>query len=116
GERKPDIVSMDPSWHHNYASLGWVGGSGPADRAVHYPSIKPELVELTAALHGLAHEADKRAEYVADAAAYADKFRLPPEQRQALVRLDMPTIVKMGAHPLVPFLAQMQIQRLRAGR
>jgi len=23
-------------------------------------------------------------------------------------------IVKMGAHPLVPFLAQMQIQRLRA--
>jgi hypothetical protein len=24
--------------------------------------------------------------------------------------------VKMGAHPLVPFLAQMQIQRLRAGR
>ncbi len=23
GERKPDIVSFDPSWHHNYASLGW---------------------------------------------------------------------------------------------
>ena len=22
GERKPDVVSMDPSWHHNYASLG----------------------------------------------------------------------------------------------
>ncbi len=116
GERKPDVVSMDPSWHHNYASLGWVGGNGPAEHAAHYPSIKPELVELTAALHGLAHEADKRAQYVADAAAYADKFRLPPEQREALVRLDMPAIVKMGAHPLVPFLAQMQIQRLRAGR
>jgi hypothetical protein len=26
----------------------------------------------------------------------------------------MPAIVKMGTHPLVPFLAQMQIQRLRA--
>ena len=23
GERTPDIVSMDPSWHHNYASLAW---------------------------------------------------------------------------------------------
>jgi 2,3-dihydroxyphenylpropionate 1,2-dioxygenase len=115
GERKPDVVSMDPSWHHNYASLAWIG-SRPEEHAAHYPSIKPELVELTAALHGLAHEADKRAQYVANAGAYADKFRLPPEQREALVRLDMPTIVKMGAHPLVPFLAQMQIQRLRAGR
>ena len=106
---------MDPSWHHNYASLAWFGG-GPAERAAHYPSIKPELVELTAALHGLAHEPDKRAQYVADAGAYADKYRLPADQREALVKLDMPTIVKMGAHPLVPFLAQMQIQRLRAGR
>jgi len=25
----------------------------------------------------------------------------------------MPAIVKIGAHPLVPFLAQLQIQRLR---
>ena len=116
GERKPDVVSMDPSWHHNYASLGWTGGQRETEHAAHYPSIKPELVELTAALHGLAHEADKRAEYVANAAAYADKFRLPPDQRDALVKLDMPAIVKMGAHPLVPFLAQMQIQRLRAGR
>ena len=28
GERKPDVVSMDPSWHHNYASLGWTDGAG----------------------------------------------------------------------------------------
>jgi 2,3-dihydroxyphenylpropionate 1,2-dioxygenase len=25
GERKPDIVSMDPSWHHNYAP--WPGSA-----------------------------------------------------------------------------------------
>jgi 2,3-dihydroxyphenylpropionate 1,2-dioxygenase len=30
--------------------------------------------------------------------------------------MDMPTIVKMGTHPLVPFLANMQIQRLRKPR
>jgi 2,3-dihydroxyphenylpropionate 1,2-dioxygenase len=113
GERRPDIVSMDPSWHHNYASLAWIDPSG-GEQAPHYPAIRPELVALTSALHGLAHDAQRRAEYVADAGAYADQFALPPDQREALVKLDLPAMVKMGTHPLVPFLAQMQIQRLRA--
>ncbi len=113
GERKPDVVSLDPSWHHNYASLGWTTGSGEADHTAHYPAIKPELVELTSALHGLAHDPELRAAYVADAAAFAGRYNLPAEQREALVKLDMPAIVKMGAHPLVPFLANLQIQRLR---
>ena len=67
----------------------------------------------TAALHELAHDADRRAEYIADAERFADRFKLAADQRAALIALDLPTIVKMGAHPLVPFLAQMQIQRLR---
>jgi 2,3-dihydroxyphenylpropionate 1,2-dioxygenase len=113
GERRPDIVSMDPSWHHNYASLAWIDPAAGA-QAPHYPAIKPELVALTSALHGLAHDAQRRAQYVADAGAYADQFALPPDQREALIHLDLPAMVKMGAHPLVPFLAQMQIQRLRA--
>ncbi len=112
GERRPDIVSMDPSWHHNYASLAWIDPP-PAAQAPHYPAIKPELVALTSALHGLAHDAERRAQYIADAPAYADQFALSPGQREALIRLDLPAIVQMGAHPLVPFLAQMQIQRLR---
>jgi 2,3-dihydroxyphenylpropionate 1,2-dioxygenase len=112
GERKPDVVSFDPSWHHNYASLGWIGGEAH-DHAAHYPSIRPELVELTAALHGLAHDEAERAKFVANAEGYADRFDLPPEQRAALIALDLPAMVKMGAHPLVPFLAQLQMQRLR---
>jgi 2,3-dihydroxyphenylpropionate 1,2-dioxygenase len=104
---------MDPSWHHNYASLGWTARHGEAEHAAHYPAIKPELVELTSALHSLAHDAELRAQYLADAPAFADKFHLPPDQREALIKLDLPSIVKMGAHPLVPFLAQLQIQRLR---
>lgn len=112
GERKPDVASMDPSWHHNYASLAWFG-SQPRDQAAHYPSIKPELVELTSALHELAHREESRAQFMADAPAYANKFNLTNEQRDALVKLDVPLIVKMGAHPLVPFLANMHIQRLR---
>jgi len=115
GERKPDIVSMDPSWHHNYASLGWYSQQS-SNHSAHYPSIKPELVELTSALHALAHEADSRTAYMKDAGAFADLFKLSPDQRQALVAMDLPTIVKMGAHPLVPFLANMQIQRLRNPR
>jgi 2,3-dihydroxyphenylpropionate 1,2-dioxygenase len=113
GERKPEVVSMDPSWHHNYASLGWIGGNAEQRHSAHYPSIKPELVELTTALHGLAHDPEQRAQFLADAPAFADRFRLPADQREALIKLDLATMVKMGAHPLAPFLAQLQIARLR---
>jgi 2,3-dihydroxyphenylpropionate 1,2-dioxygenase len=114
GERKPDIVKMEPSWHHNYASLGWFAAP-PRDPEPHYPSIKPELVELTTALHGLAHGEEMRAQYLADAAAYADRFRLTPPQRSALIALDTAAMVAMGMHPLVPFLANMQVGRQRRG-
>jgi 2,3-dihydroxyphenylpropionate 1,2-dioxygenase len=114
GERKPDIVSLEPSWHHNYASVGW--SSPPsAQPALHYPSIKPELVELTVALHSLAHDEASRAAFLADAASYADRFGLTAVQRAALIALDTRAIVAMGAHPLVPFLANMQVQRQRLG-
>jgi 2,3-dihydroxyphenylpropionate 1,2-dioxygenase len=114
GERKPDIVSLEPSWHHNYASLGWFSPpETPPDP--HYPSIKPELVELTVALQGLAHDEASRAAFLADAGAYADRFRLTAAQREALVALDTRAIVAMGAHPLAPFLANMQIERQRRG-
>jgi hypothetical protein len=42
--------------------------------------------------------------------AFADCFRLPSEQQKALIKLDLPTMVKMGAHP---WHAQLQIERLR---
>ena len=113
GERKPDVVCLDPSWHHNYASLAWIGGEPEQRPSAHYPSIKPELVELTSALHSLAHDPDKRAQYLADAAAFTDHFQLPPHQREALINLDTSSMVKMGVHPLVPFLAQLQIQQQR---
>ena len=110
GERKPDIAALEPSWHHNYASLGFF--TPPSDGPdPHYPSIKPELVELTTALHGLAHDEDRRGEYLADPAAYAGHFRLTPPQRTALLGLDTKALVKMGVHPLVAFLANMHVER-----
>jgi 2,3-dihydroxyphenylpropionate 1,2-dioxygenase len=114
GERKPDIVSLEPSWHHNYASLGWF--SPPQTPPLpHYPSIKPELVELTVALQGLAHDEASRAAFLADAGAYANRFRLTSAQRAALLALDTSAIAALGAHPLVPFLANMQVERQRRG-
>ena len=59
-------------------------------------------------------EAVQREQYIKDASAFADRFHLPPDQREALIKLDMPSIVKMGAHPLVPFLAQLQMKQARA--
>jgi 2,3-dihydroxyphenylpropionate 1,2-dioxygenase len=112
GERVPDVCQMNPSWHHNYASLGWYSPM-PEDGDPHYPQLKPELVQLITALHALAHEPQARTDYLDDAAAYADRFALTPAQRTALVNLDMPAIAAMGAHPLAPFLANMQIERLR---
>jgi 2,3-dihydroxyphenylpropionate 1,2-dioxygenase len=114
GQHKPDIVAMEPSWHHNYASLGWFGAP-PSAPAPHYPAIKPELVELTTALHGLAHDEQMRALYLADPGAYADRYRLTPHQRGALLTLDDSAISALGAHPLVAFLARMQIERQRRG-
>jgi 2,3-dihydroxyphenylpropionate 1,2-dioxygenase len=113
GERKPDVVSLNPSWHHNYASLGWTSNAAATASHPHYPETKPELVELISALHGLAHDEAKRSQYVSNPESYADQFKLNAAQRVALISLDMPTITSMGAHPLVPFLADMQIKRLR---
>src|ERR1700756_4449214 len=77
GEGGPAIMMVGPHLAHKYASVAWIGGEGDQHRAAHYPAIKPELVELTSALHGLAHDADMRTQYLADAAAFADKFKLP---------------------------------------
>jgi 2,3-dihydroxyphenylpropionate 1,2-dioxygenase len=112
GEQRPDIVSMDPSWHHNYASLGWFDLK-TKDHKPHYPATRPDLVKLISALHAIAHEDAARDAWFADASAYAGRFDLPAEQRDALTRLDVPAIVAMGAHPLVPFLANMQVERIR---
>jgi 2,3-dihydroxyphenylpropionate 1,2-dioxygenase len=114
GERKPDIVSLEPSWHHNYASLGWFDEK-PSKPAPHYPAIDPELVELTTALHGLAHDERQRREYLVDTEAYAKRFQLTPDQRAALLALDTAAMVAMGAHPLIAFLANMQVERMRRG-
>jgi 2,3-dihydroxyphenylpropionate 1,2-dioxygenase len=113
GERKPDVVQMNPSWHHNYASLAWWTPAGHEEYKPHYPSIAPGLVKLTDALHGLANDARVRARYIADPRDFAVSVGVVGKQAEALIAMDLKAFVAMGVHPLVPFLANMHIERMR---
>ena len=115
GDRTPDIVQMDPSWHHNYASLGW-WSPPPAMTAPHYPSIDPALVPLTTAIHGLAHDPAERNLFIADPKAYISKHRVEEQHAAMLLALDMNALNATGVHPLVPFLARMQVDRDRKAK
>jgi 2,3-dihydroxyphenylpropionate 1,2-dioxygenase len=111
GERKPDIVQMNPSWHHNYASLAWWTPPRREAHVPHYPPIAPGLVKLTDALHALANDPGARARYVADRSAYAGTAGLAGEQAAALVAMDLEALAALGVHPLVSFLANMQLEQ-----
>ena len=112
GEQTPDIVQMNPSWHHNYASLAWFNVE-EAETKPHYPSTKPELVPLINAVHALAHEAAARERYLKDPDVYAAAYELSAAHAEVLAALDVPAMVALGVHPLVPFLAHSQIESLR---
>lgn len=113
GERQPDMASLDPSWHHNYATLAWWTQPAAADYTPHYPPIAPALIELTSALHRLANDAGERARYLADPDAYVGTLDISARERKALRGLDDKAMVKLGVHPFLPFMARLQIERAR---
>jgi 2,3-dihydroxyphenylpropionate 1,2-dioxygenase len=116
GERTPDVVQLDPSWHHNYASLGfWTPVAATTDQP-HYPQIAPALVPLTAALHALSTDPAARRAYLDDPRAYATSRGLAGDHATWLVAYDTKPMVTAGVHPLVPFLARLQLDRDRATR
>jgi 2,3-dihydroxyphenylpropionate 1,2-dioxygenase len=117
GDRVPDVAEFNPSWHHNYASLGyWSSPAGGAagDRAAsipHYPSTRPDLVALVGVLHALANHPTARAEWAADRAAFVARHALPDEHARLLLAGDFRAMVALGVHPLVPFLARLALER-----
>jgi 2,3-dihydroxyphenylpropionate 1,2-dioxygenase len=116
GERKPDLVQMDPSWHHNYASLGWWSPPASESSAPHYPSIAPEVVNLSEALHRLANDAGARRRYAADPAAFCAECGVSGAQAPALAAMDRRALAAFGVHPLLLFLAGMHLDREKGGR
>lgn len=111
GERKPDMASLDPSWHHNYATLAW--WSQPKEKAFvpHYPPIAPERLTATVALHRLANDPLERQKYLADPKAYVAKLGVTAKERKALLAIDEKAMGKLGIHPFLPFMARLQLER-----
>jgi 2,3-dihydroxyphenylpropionate 1,2-dioxygenase len=112
GERPPDTSLFEPSWHHTYATLAWFGPADDTEKRPHYPAISPERVGLTEALHRLANDADARRAFLDDPAAYAAATGLSAPEQAALAALDQSAFLKLGVHPLVPFLARLQLERM----
>ncbi|HUZ74092.1 MAG TPA: hypothetical protein VMU87_14010 [Stellaceae bacterium] len=116
GERKADIAAFEPSWHHTYATMAF--DAPPAERPdrLHYPPIHPERVRLTQMLHRLANDEAERRRYLDDPAGYAAASGLAGDEQAALASLDQSRLLALGIHPLVLFLANMQVDHTRNSR
>jgi 2,3-dihydroxyphenylpropionate 1,2-dioxygenase len=113
GERKPDVTAFEPSWHHTYATAAF--HSPPAERTdpLHYPPIHAGRVKLTQMLYRLANDAEERRRYLGDPKSYAAGAGLAVDEEAALGTLDQTRLLALGIHPLVFFLANMQIDHAR---
>ena len=112
GERKPDLVSLDPSWHHNYATLAWWRQPGDKEKSFepHYPSIASNRLDLTVVLHKLANDPTEIGRYTADRKAYVDELDLTKKEKTALLNLKDHEMVKLGVHPFLSFMARIKIE------
>lgn len=114
GEQVPDLVTLEPSWHHNYAIVGWSGQTGvpqPARKRddLHYPVPRADQLALYEALYALRISEPACRRFLDDPAAFADGYPLQPEEREALVTIDEKTLRTLGVHPLLGFLARLHL-------
>jgi 2,3-dihydroxyphenylpropionate 1,2-dioxygenase len=126
GEAVPDEVALEPSWHHVYAIAAWTGkGAAPAtpastttaaDAALHYPMPDPDQLALYEALYALRSDRGATAAFLADPGAFADGYDIDAAARAALVALDEPALRGMGVHPLLGFLARLEVDLARRAR
>lgn len=111
GERVPDTISFDPSWHHNYATLAWWSDHSAEPPLPHYPTVSPQRVALTEALHRIANDAGERARFSSDRAAFVAELDMSGEEKTALIAMDEKAFSTLGIHPFVPFMARLQLER-----
>lgn len=109
GERPADMSAFEPSWHHTYGVLGWTSAVVPDPEPLHYPPLRPDLLAVTEALYALRMHSDARQRYLSDATSYATEYDLTPQQKRALVTMDEDALREIGVHPLLAFLARLQV-------
>lgn len=109
GEQTPDRTLLEPSWHHTYGVLAWTKDAAEERPPLHYPPFPPERIGLLKALYALRMEEGARRRFLTDPAGFADGFDLAAEERAALVDLDEAALRELGVHPLLGFLARLQV-------
>ncbi len=113
GERVPDVVACEPSWHHVYGVVGFTTETKPAPPSMHYPPVSAERLALYDALYKLRMDEEARVRFIADPPAYADQYDLTAEEREALVNLDEAAVRELGLHAMIGFLARLQVDITR---
>jgi 2,3-dihydroxyphenylpropionate 1,2-dioxygenase len=116
GERRPDHFTQETSWHHDYAVLGWTAADPTPQPELHYPALRADRIALSSALYRLRMEGDARRQFLDDPDAFAAPFGLDAEEADALAALDEARLQKLGVHPLLGFLARLQVDIERRAR
>jgi 2,3-dihydroxyphenylpropionate 1,2-dioxygenase len=132
GEVVPDQVALEPSWHHVYAIAAWTrhaastapaaatpatpAGVQAAARPLHYPMPDPDQLALYEALYALRSDRSAADAFLDQPEAFADRYDIDADARAALVALDEPALRGRGVHPLLAFLARLEVDLARRAR
>lgn len=114
GERRPDVALFEPNWHHTYGTFGWTSLAPQPQERLYYTANPTRRVELVKALHALRTEDAAARAYIADPAAFAARYELATEEREALVKLDEAKMRDvLGIHALLTSGASHNISRVK---
>lgn len=110
GERVPSQVALEPSWHHVYAMVSWDATSPERELPeLHYPIPSAKQLPIYEALYDLRMNEQSCLDYVADPKEFASRWNLTPDEAAAVESLDEDKINALGVHPLLGFLARLQV-------
>jgi 2,3-dihydroxyphenylpropionate 1,2-dioxygenase len=110
GERVPSQVALEPSWHHVYAMVSWDATSPERELPeVHYPIPRADQLPLYEALYDLRMNDDSCLAFINDPEEFASRWNLTPEEAEAVASLSEEKINGLGVHPLLGFLARLQV-------
>ncbi|MCD0506053.1 hypothetical protein, partial [Bordetella petrii] len=85
GNRKPFLSLFEPSWHHTYSVHGWDLTEPASAEPLIYPALPQHRAGLIQAVFELRTSPASARRFLEDPFAYADGFKLAPDERSALV-------------------------------
>lgn len=87
GDRRPDVATFEPNWHHTYGLFGWTDIKPLEHDRLWYPPTPPHRIELSHAMHALRTDNAACDLYMSDPQSFANRFDLLPEERAALLEM-----------------------------